>query len=426
MKKLFTNGLVWQESGFVKLDIITEDGLILKLGEDLSEPFITVVDCQGALILPAITDMHVHVGERVCNLELADSFTSLSRLADSRGIGAIGAFITEKPSLDHTQKPLLKQYEQAIKKSKAAFKHQIYWHITPTVSEPQDIIPLLKEGCDLKFYTTYKPNGIYRSYQEIERWMLELSDLKPRMLVHCEDDEVVTKLSDANPFAHAFDHTKRRPEVAEEKAVEKLLDLAVKHNYPVHVVHVSSPKSALLIQQARKSAPVTCETAPHYLLMNDSFLKRYDGHHWLCTPPLRSEESRGLLVELLQDGLFDAVATDHCPFSTADKDANQNSLPDVPMGIAGLGVTLPILYKNLVKPKKLPLEKLIPLISTNPAKLMNLYPQYGSLEIGSKAKYIIIEPEMLPKPVQLTPSLSDTFNVWQDFNHTLNYKYIEA
>lgn len=426
MKQLFINGLVWQKQGFTILDLVIEDGIIIKLGQNLYEPFIDVVDCQGAFILPAIADMHVHVGERASNLELADSFKSLSKLADSIGLAAIGAFITEHTSTDDKHKTLVRQYEQAVSKAKAEFKHDVFWHLTPTNSEPQDIIPLFKEGCDLKFYTTYKPYGIYKSYAEIERWMQDLQDFKPRMLVHSEDDELVTSMSESIHFQHPFDHTRRRTEAAEVKAVERLLDLAVKYNYPVHIVHVSAPKSALLIQQARKSAPVTCETAPHYLILNDSYLQRADGHRWLCTPPLRNEQSRGILVELLQDGLFDAIATDHCPYTIADKDANKSSLTDAPMGIAGLGATLPVLYEKLVKTGKLPLEKLMTMLSTNPAKLMQLHPKLGTIEIGSTAKLIILQKKPLPRPIPIIPSLSDTFNVWQDFTHTLNYTYIEA
>jgi dihydroorotase-like cyclic amidohydrolase len=96
------------------------------------------------------------------------------------------------------------------------------------------------------------------------------------------------------------------------------------------------------------------------------------------------------------------------------------------MGIAGLGATLPVLYEKLVKTGKLPLEKLMTMLSTNPAKLMQLHPKLGAIEIGSTAKLIIMQKEPLSRPIPIIPSQENTFNVWQDFTHTLNYSYIEA
>jgi dihydropyrimidinase len=426
MKKLLSGGQVWQEDAFRQLDVLVENGIVVSVSENINEPSAETIDCRGSYLIPALCDMHVHVGEKVCGLDLADDFASLSQLADNRGIGAIGAFVTERSDPANRKKSLKDQYEQVKSRAGREFKHTVHWHLTPTISEVKDVYPLLQEGCDLKFYTTYKPNGIYRSYKEIARWMQNLKDLKPRMLVHCEDDEIVTVMSSFHPFNKAFDHAQRRPEMAEILAVERILDLAIQYNYPVHIVHVSAPEAALLIRQAKKSAPVTCETAPHYLLLNDTVLQGLDGHRWLCTPPIRSEKSRGMLVELLQDGLFDTIATDHCPYKKADKDLNHDFPAHVPVGLAGLGATLPVLYENLVKTGKLPLQKLVPLLSTNPARLMNLYPHHGKISAGSQAQLLMLQEEPLAEPIPVIASLSDAHNPWQDFAHTLNYKPFEV
>lgn len=422
MKKLLTNGLIYQENGFVKLDLMLENGIITAIGENLYEPFVEVIDCQGTYILPGIVDMHVHVGEKICNLNLADDWNALSRLADLCGINAIGVFITERSSTGDKQ--LLHLFESVSRKAALEFKHKVHWHLTPTVSEPEDVIPLIKEGCDLKFYTTYKPNGLYRSYEEIDRWMNDLKDLKPRLLVHCEDDEVVVAKANFHPFKRAYDHTIRRPEVAEIYAVSKILDLAVKNNYPVHIVHVSAPGAAMLIREARNHAPVTCETAPQYLLLNEDRLKDNNGHRWICTPPLRSERSRGMLLELLQDGLFDAIATDHCPFSTGDKDVYKDIPERIPCGIAGLGATLPILFETLVKTGKLPFEKLIRYISTNPARLMNLTSDFGTIQTGIQANLIIMQQNPVHQTSPITSSLSDTPNPWEGYSTNIILKRV--
>ena len=201
--------------------------------------------------------------------------------------------------------------------------------------------------------------------------MEDLAGLKPRILVHCEDDAVIDQASAAHPFKTAWIHTLQRPELAEAIAVERVLDLAVRHDHPVHIVHVSTPGAAMLIAEARHHNPrITCETAPHYLLYDEEKLKKPDGHRWLCTPPLRSEESRGLLVELLQDGVFDIIASDHCPFKPADKDRHKDTPAKVPMGLPGLGSLFPSLFESLVERGLIGLETLVDLCCRRPAELM--------------------------------------------------------
>jgi dihydropyrimidinase len=417
MKKLFINGLIWQGKSFDKLDIAVEDGVIAALEEHLYEPYSGIVDCQGAHIIPGMIDMHVHVGEKVGGFDLADNWASLSKLASDCGISAIGAFITEW-SDSEPMKTLSGLYKQALFQAEMDFKHQVHWHLTPTVSGVKVVYPMLEKGCDLKFYTTYKQSGIYCSYDKIANWMMELSDLKPRMLVHCEEDEIVNSMSAYHPFHHPFDLTKRRPELAEIKAVERVLDLAIRHDYPVHIVHVSSPKSAVLINEARQAAPVTCETAPQYLLLNETLLQREDGHRWLCTPPLRSEQSRGQMIELLQDGLFDAIATDHCPFTTADKDRFKANPEQVPSGLAGLGATLPLMYENLVKTGKITLENLMPMLIDNPARIMKLPAECYEIKTGLKTGLYAIR-DSAGKKKAVRPSLSDTPNPWIGYSTTL-------
>lgn len=178
----------------------------------------------------------------------------------------------------------------------------------------------------------------------------------------------------------------------------------------------------MLIYEARNHAPVTCETAPHYLLLNDDMLQGENGHRGLCTPPFRNEHSRGLMLELVQDGLFDAIATDHCPFTKADKDKHQDNPEQVPTGIAGLGATFPILYENLVKPGKLTLEKLMLYISTNPAKLMNLYPDYGAIKPGTKTNLIVLQMKPGNRLQPILPSLADTYNPWENTETDMEIK----
>lgn len=350
-------------------------------------------------MIPGIYDFHVHIGECIAGHELADDWHSFQRLCEHAGLEGIGVFVTEAEDESLAAK-LQRMREQA-----KAFSGKVFWHLTPKSLEAEKIISLLSPDTDLKLYTTYREAGLYQSYVAIERLMKDLQSHKPRLLVHCEDDGIICEYCDRYPFLKPADHCQRRPEKAEITAVEKLLDLALKHRYPLHIVHVSTPQAALLIKQAKQEADyITCETAPHYLLLNEDSLQDAQGHQWLCAPPLRSESSRGLMVELLQDGIFDLIASDHCAFSTLDKDKGILHPSQTPMGIAGTGALFTLLAEHLVAKNKISIMQLIELIGTSPAAMM------GMETNDDKYHY-----ERLGAPNPVLPSLSDTPNPYRDF-----------
>lgn len=322
-------------------------------------------EADNHVLLPGLVDFHVHVGERIAGYQLRDGFAELAKV---QGLLGIGAFVTEEAS-DPLSVKLPRMRADAAKN----FPGKVRWHLTPIQTKVEELVSLLAPDTDLKFYTTYKPAGLYRSYTELDRWMQELKGIQPRMLVHCEDDEIISDSSAKHPFRQPRDHCQRRPEAAEIKAVERVLELAVKNNYPIHIVHVSVPQSALLIREAQKHCPaITCETAPHYLLYNEERLQGENAHRWICSPPFRSEKSRGIMVELAQDGYFDLIASDHCPFSLEIKDKYQNDLGKVPCGIPGIQTMFSSIYMGLVKTGKLSLESLIKLTMTAPAAMIEL------------------------------------------------------
>ncbi len=316
-----------------------------------------------------ICDFHVHIGEKINGYDLRDDFSDLERIAIVNGIAGIGAFVTEEPGLSLTDK-----FRKMQEKARLNFKGKVHWHLTPIQAEIDELFPLLQEGWDLKFYTTYRESGLYSSYEQIEHWMENLSDIKTRILVHCEDDRIIAQASAEHPFRTPYDHTLRRPELAEIVAVEKVLNLAIKHTYPVHIVHISSPKAAIMVKEAKSEYPfITCETAPHYLIYNENRLSGINAHRWLCTPPFRSEESRGLLVELLQDGYFDIIASDHCPFKIEDKDRFKDNLPLVPCGIPGLETLYSSMYNNFVEPEIISQAYLDEMTIYKPMTLMSCF-----------------------------------------------------
>ncbi|HCM15111.1 MAG TPA: dihydroorotase [Candidatus Cloacimonas sp.] len=319
-------------------------------------------------------DFHVHVGESIGGYRLRDDFADLNLLRRPEiaslgvALGSIGAFVTQEAGT-----PLKDKYLRMKRVANRDFSGKVFWHLSPLYSEVEDIIALLDKNVDLKLYTCYREAGLYSSYEQIERWMQALAEHKTRILIHCEDEATVQEYSQRHPFHHPHDHFLRRPEIAELRAVERVVDLAIKYSHPVHIVHVSTPQAAILIQEAKKAfGGISCETAPHYLLYNDDMLRGADAHRRICTPPFRAERSRGMLVELLQDGVFDILASDHCAFNDKDKDRFKDNPQKVPCGIAGIGELFASMHKNLVESGKISPDMLDRLTRINPARLMNL------------------------------------------------------
>ena len=154
---------------------------------------------------------------------------------------------------------------------------------------------------------------------------------------------------------------------AEWQQIERDIKLAAETGVKYHVCHISTKESVSLIRDAKKNGvDITCETAPHYLLLSDKDI--LDDGRFRMNPPLRKEADRLALLEGLYDGTVDMIATDHAPHSAEEKSRGLKSLN----GIVGLEVAFPVLYTDLVRKGELGLGKLIDVMSFNPAERFGL------------------------------------------------------
>ncbi len=188
------------------------------------------------------------------------------------------------------------------------------------------------------------------------------------IVAHCEDNSLLHGgyIHDGE-YARLHGHKGICSE-SEWKPIERDLALAKEIGCKYHVCHISCKESVELIRKAKADGvDVTCETAPHYLVMNDMDLKE-DGR-FKMNPPIRSEEDRKALVEGLIDGTIDMIATDHAPHSAEEK---SKGLEKSLMGVVGIETAFAVLYTKLVKTGVITLEKLIEVLSVNPRKRFGL------------------------------------------------------
>lgn len=188
------------------------------------------------------------------------------------------------------------------------------------------------------------------------------------IVAHCEDERL---LHGGCIHDGAFAKEHGLPGICSESEwgqIARDLKLAEKTGCAYHVCHISTKESVAIIREAKaRGVDVTCETAPHYLTMDDSMIE--DHGRFKMNPPIRAKADREALIEGILDGTIDMIATDHAPHSAEEK---AQGLRDSRMGVVGLETAFSVLYTKLVKPGILPLEKLIELMAINPRKRFGL------------------------------------------------------
>ena len=218
----------------------------------------------------------------------------------------------------------------------------------------------------------------------MRRAMLEAKRLGKLIVAHCDDNSLLRGgyIHDG-AYARAHGHRGICSE-SEWRQVGRDIALAEKTGCRYHVCHVSTKESVELVRRARaKGLRVSCETAPHYLLLCDEDLK--EEGRFKMNPPLRSRADREALVAGIQDGTIEVIATDHAPHTAAEK---ARGLAGSAMGIVGLETAFPLLYKYLVLEGVITLEKLVALMSVNPRRIFALE---GGVEEGDAADFTVLD-----------------------------------
>ena len=208
------------------------------------------------------------------------------------------------------------------------------------------------------------------------------------IVAHCEVNELLNGgyIHDGK-YAAAHGH-KGICSASEYRQVERDLALVRETGVAYHVCHVSAKETVELIRRAKaEGLDVTCETAPHYLILTDEDLQE-DGR-FKMNPPLRGKEDREALLAGILDGTVDMIATDHAPHSAEEK---ARGLAGSPFGIVGLETAFPILYTELVRKNIISLEKLTELLSTNPRRRFHL-PESSDFTVFEIATPYTVDPD---------------------------------
>jgi len=379
----------------------------------------TVVDCTGMYVFPGLIDFHVHIDDRIGAFALADTWETASMAALPTGVTTLAAFATQPPRGEGS---VVDAVDAALARARSGSRCDYAFHYTPTRWDDgawRALEELAARGLKtVKLYTTYAAAGLYADDDLVERVLARAAALDLTVLLHCEDDRVLRRAasSPALDWSDALTHAVARPPEAEIEAVERAIASCRKTGGRLHVVHVSTPAAARLIREAAADLPLTCETCPQYLALDETRLSGPEGYRYLCSPPLRSPEMKAELLGLARRGFFDVLATDHCAFARADKETGAGrDVRETPSGIAGLGALAPLgrelLFEDPADERAL--LGFARMLSANPARLAGLFPKKGTLRVGADADIVVARLDAEPAPIRSTlADAHETYEGW--------------
>ncbi len=377
MRLLLTGGSVLRGGEFQPLEIAVSEGRIVSVSPRLSRDGASVIELNHCFIVPGFVDVHVHLREP--GFSYKETVASGTAAAAAGGYTALCAMPNLNPAPDSLE--TLRPELDAIQRDAAV---RVYPYGTITRGEKGE------ELADLEALAPYVPgfSDDGRGVQSENRMRAAMSlakKLDRPIVAHCEDEGLLTKGWCVHDGEFARRHGLPGNDPASEwKQVERDIRLVRETGCRYHVCHVSTKESVALIRAAkREGLPVTCETGPHYLCLCDGDLE--DDGRFKMNPPIRSAADRDALVEGLLDGTVDCVATDHAPHSAEEK---ARGLRGSLNGVVGLECAFPVLYTELVKTGKVPLETILNALCVNPRRIFGL--PGGTIAEGQPADLTVL------------------------------------
>lgn len=351
------------------------------------------LDATGCYVLPGAVDPHVHLQTPAGNYISADDFTSGTVAAALGGTTAVIDFVEPEPG-EPLSEALGKRRAEAD--GRVAVDYALHmtiptWHAAHP--ESLDTLPeVVATGVpSSKLYLAYE--GFQLSDAQLYCVMKAIAAANGLPIIHCENGPLCKALraqavaeGKTSPIYHAL----TRPPRQEAEAVSRAIDVAALAGSPLYVVHVSCEESMLRIQAARaRGETIYGETCPQYLLLSGMALDLPGGERLICSPPLRTEEDNEALWGGLAFEDLDVLATDHCPFTAAEK-SDHADFTTIPGGLPSIEARLGLAY-HFGRRHWMTLERWVEVCCTNPARIFGLH-RKGQLAPGFDADLVVFDP----------------------------------
>ena len=361
----------------------------------VSAPIFSAFDSAEYAIFPGFCDVHVHFREP--GFSYKETMVTGAQASARGGYTAVCTMPNLNPVPDSVEH--LTQQLQLIEEGACI---HVYPYGAITVGEKGEELADLEGMAPHVCGFSDDGRGVQND-DMMRQAMMRAKKLGKMIVAHCEVNELLRGgyIHDGE-YAKANGHRGICSE-SEWAQIARDLELVRETGVKYHVCHISTKESVEIIRKAKaEGLDVTCETGPHYLVMDDSMLQE-DGR-FKMNPPLRSAEDRDALVQGIIDGTIDCIATDHAPHSAEEK---SKGLEKSAFGVVGIETAFPICYTYMVKTGIITLEKLIDLLSTNPRKRFDI-PNNGDFTVWNLEEVSVVDPAEFLSMGKATP-----FTGWQ-------------
>jgi len=366
-----------------EMDVLLRDGRVAQVSEPgkLNRSGIEVFRAKGLIVAPGLIDLHVHLREP--GQQHKETIATGTAAAAAGGFTSVCAMPNTNPVNDS---PEITSWMQAPERGAVVNVFPIPAATIGSMGLELTDYAALRQAGAVAFSDDGKPVLDDAVMHDSLRVAAELG---VPVVQHAEDTHQTSGCS-MNLGAASFRLGLRgMPNAAESRIVERDIRLARELSAHIHVAHLSTLEALCAVRQARKQGVrVTAEVTPHHFTLVDDNVGEFDTHYKM-NPPLRSVADRRAMIEGLTDGTIDAIATDHAPHAFHEK---QIEFERAAFGITGLETALPLAITVLHLHFKLPLWRIVELLSTNPAKIFGLKDR-GTLAVGSHADVTIFDPK---------------------------------
>ncbi len=397
MSILIKNGRIVTAAETYIADLYIEGEKISAIGKNLAYKADKIIDATDKLVFPGGIDPHVHLDMPFMGTYSSDDYETGTRAALHGGTTMVIDFILQTQG--DTLQNALKTWQQ---KSNGKAIGDYSYHMAVTdfndVTAKEVVQMIEEEGI-----TSFKTFMAYKGALMIDDGqMVQLMKVVKKhgglVTVHATNGDVIDSLIAKNreegnlsPLYHYLS----QPEVTEAEASARFADMLEYTDCPGYIVHMTCEGALNAVRDATKrNQKVFVETCTQYLMLDASLYENdFEGAKWVMSPPLREKKDQESLWAGINQGLVQVVGTDHCPFMWEQKKMGKDDFSKIPNGHPAIEHRVELLYSEGVHKEKISLTKFVEVSSTNAAKIFGMYPQKGTIAIGSDADIVVFDPK---------------------------------
>ncbi|SDI35836.1 dihydroorotase [Natribacillus halophilus] len=400
---IIKNGTIVQEEELFEGNIYIKDGKIAAISStELAGETVEETDATGLHVFPGFMDVHIH--SRDPGATHKEDFYHSTWAAAAGGLTTVFEMPNTNPPVNHVEN-FHKQVENLQPKAHVDFA---LWAICLGHLNINEIQSLHEAGAvAFKFFWGYAVHK--KTYQLMYNYKPEMEDVIPPFqdgevydmfqevaktgkpfAIHAENNELIQHLTQKVEESGRRDYgalLQGRPNLAEATTIQTGISFAKDAGTRLHVLHVSTEEGVELIRQAQQEGyPITSETCPHFLYLSNKDFEKI-GPHMKVYPPVKYEKDQNGLWKGIADGVVSVACSDHAPHTEEEKDGD---LWSIPAGMCGVETLAPLMIHAVSEGRITPYE-LGKLLSSQPARLFGIYPQKGSLQIGTDADLTLVD-----------------------------------